>query len=193
MDSFQPPSPDMVASRMARLQPELILPPEPFGCLPRRFIIDHAAGQFCLTADPSLPPTEMYTTFSQHLLNCRISRKVGGELSLFVSCRKSQLPFNAWVSIVQLIWYSNISLVWSRRLATSALVLLFTIVKILHLDWLVGTSAKEIRCSKMPSYPLQNTAFAIIAGTPLLAVCFVALRLYARKRFQLALGWGEIP
>lgn len=40
-------------------------------------------------------------------------------------------------------------------------------------------------------YPLQNLAFAIIAGLPVIAACFVALRIYARKRFGVPLGWDD--
>jgi hypothetical protein len=44
---------------------------------------------------------------------------------------------------------------------------------------------------KMPTYPLQTTCLAVIAGTPVLAAVFVALRLYTRRKLNLRLGLGE--
>jgi hypothetical protein len=43
---------------------------------------------------------------------------------------------------------------------------------------------------KMPTYPLQTTCLAVIAGTPALAAVFVALRLYTRRKLNLRLGLG---
>ncbi|OBT89125.1 hypothetical protein VE02_01991 [Pseudogymnoascus sp. 03VT05] len=44
----------------------------------------------------------------------------------------------------------------------------------------------------MPSsYPLQNLCLAVIAGTPAIAGCFVGLRIYARRRARIALGWDD--
>ena len=45
--------------------------------------------------------------------------------------------------------------------------------------------------SEPRTQPLQQTGLAIITGLPLLAACFVAVRIYARKRLRLPLDWGE--
>ncbi|KAF2748971.1 hypothetical protein M011DRAFT_457083 [Sporormia fimetaria CBS 119925] len=43
----------------------------------------------------------------------------------------------------------------------------------------------------MPTYPLQVTCLAVIAGTPALAAVFVALRIYTRRKLNLRLGLDD--
>jgi hypothetical protein len=42
----------------------------------------------------------------------------------------------------------------------------------------------------MTNHPLQQTCLGVIVGTPILAVLFVFLRIYARRKMNVSLAWG---
>jgi hypothetical protein len=43
----------------------------------------------------------------------------------------------------------------------------------------------------MPESQLQQFGLVVIIGGPILASCVVGLRVFARRKFGIRLGWGE--